>query len=193
VTGAADGPGPAPIFLVVGGPGAGKSTTSRALAATFPRSAHVPVDDLRHMVVGGLVLPGPEWPDELRRQVRLAREAAIRLALDHAAAGFAVVVDDFWDPHELADYGDLLARPGTHAILLHPDQAEARRRNAARSPGEAGAYIDGAIPVVHAQLEPALGRLAATGWLVLDTTELDVAAAVAAIRAHAGLPSVGAG
>lgn len=182
----------APVFFVVGGPGAGKSTTSRALAATFPRSVHVPVDDLRHMVVGGLVLPGPEWPEELRRQVRLAREAAIRLALDHAAAGFAVVVDDFWDPHELAEYGPLLARPAAHGVVLLPDPAEARRRNAARSPGDAGAYVDRAIPLVHAMLAPAVGRLAAEGWLVLDTTDLDVAGAVDAIRAHAGLPPAGA-
>lgn len=189
MTDAGEGSAPAPIFLVVGGPGAGKSTTSRALASTFARSVHVPVDDLRHMVVGGLVLPGPEWPEELRRQVGLAREAAIRLALDHAAASFAVVVDDFWDPHELVEYQGLLARPATHAVVLLPDPAEARRRNAARSPGDAGVYVDGAIPLVHAMLEPAVVRLRDAGWLVLDTTHLDVDAAVAAIRAHAGLPA----
>lgn len=193
MSGPAAGPDPAaPIFIVVGGPGAGKSTTSRALAATFPRSVHVPVDDLRHMVVGGLVLPGPEWPEELRRQVRLAREAAIRLALDHAAAGFAVVVDDFWDPHELAEYRALLARPATHGVVLLPSPAEAQRRNAARSPGAAGAYVDRGIPLVHAMLAPVVGSLAAEGWLVLDTTDLDVAGAVDAIRAHAGLPPAGA-
>jgi len=176
-----------PIFLVVGGPGVGKSTTSRALAATFPRSIHVPVDDLRHMVVRGLALPAAEWTPELVRQIALARGAAVRLALDYAAAGFAVILDDFYDPHGLAEYRELLARPETHGVVLVPSQAEARRRNAARSTGEAGAYIDAAIPIAYGFLEPALERLAAEGWLVLDTTALDVDGAVAAIVEHARL------
>jgi hypothetical protein len=144
------------------------------------------------MVVAGYVLPGPDWSEELRRQIRVAREAAIHLAVAHAGAGVAAVIDDFWDPLELAEYRSLIQRPGTHAVVLHPDQAEARRRNAARSPGDAGAYIAGAIPVAYGMLAPVLGRLAAAGWLVLDTTDLDLAATVAAIRAHAGLPRVSA-
>jgi predicted kinase len=187
VTPTGEGPAATPIFLVVGGPGVGKSSTSRALAATFPRSVHVPVDDLRAMVVTGLVLPGPDWSDELRRQVRVARAAAVAMAVDHAAAGYVAVVDDFWDPFELAEYRELLARPETIAVLLHPDEAEARRRNSKRSPGEAGAYVDGAIPLVYAMLAPVIERLADEGWLVLDTTHLDVADAVDAIRARAGL------
>ena len=176
-----------PIFLIVGGPGVGKSTTSRALAARFPRSIHIPVDDLRHMVVSGLALPEAEWIPELVRQIALARAGAVRLALDYAAAGFAVVLDDFYDPHGLAEYRELLTRPETNGIVLVPSQAEARRRNAARSPGEAGAYIDEAIPTAYGFLEPALERLAAKGWLVLDTTALDVDGAVAAIVEHARL------
>ena len=191
VNGAGEAPATAPIFLLVGGPGVGKSTTSRALAATFGRAVHVPVDDLRDMVVAGISLPGPDWGDELRRQVRVARDAAVRLALAHAAAGFAVVIDDFWDPLELAEYRDLLARPGTHAVLVHPDQAEARRRNAARSPGEAGVYVDRAIPLVYGMLAPVIGCLADEGWLVLDTTDLSVAEVVDTIRRHAGLPVAG--
>ena len=168
----------------------GKSTTSRALAATFPRSIHVPVDDLRHMVVSGLELPGPDWTAELVRQIALAREWAVRLALDYAEAGFAVVLDDFYDPNGLAEYRELLARPETQGVVLFPNQAEARRRNAARSPGETGAYIDGAIPTAYGFLEPALERLAAEGWLILDTTNMDVDGAVAAILDHARRRSI---
>jgi len=173
-----------PIFLVVGGPGVGKSTTSRALAATFPRGVHIPVDVLRDMVVTGYRLPGPDWSDELVRQIRLAREAAIRMALDYADAGFAIVIDDFWDPLGLAEYRALLERPRTHKIVLYPSEDEARRRNRARSGDQDGSYIDSAIPIAYAILEPVIGQLPEKGWLVLDTTGMDVATTVAAILAH---------
>jgi predicted kinase len=174
-----------PIFLVVGGPGVGKSTTSRALAATFRRSIHLPVDDLRHMVVSGLALPNPEWDDELVRQIRLAREAAVRIAEAYAAAGFAVVLDDFFDPHGLVEYRDLLEL-GAVGVVLYPTAEEARRRNAARATGEEAGYIDVAIGHAYSVLGPAVEGLAAEGWLVLDTTDLEVAAVVAAIRERAG-------
>ena len=32
-----------------------------ALAARYPRSLYIPVDDIRMMVVSGLVLPATEW------------------------------------------------------------------------------------------------------------------------------------
>jgi predicted kinase len=177
-----------PIFLVVGGPGVGKSTTSRALAASFPSSLHLPVDDLRHMVVSGLALPGPEWGAELIRQIRLARDVAVRTAEAYAGAGFTVVLDDFFDPRGLVEYRELLSRPGTVGVVLYPTADEARRRNAARTAPEEAGYIDTAIGHAYAVLAPEVGRLAAEGWLVLDTTDMEVAAVVAAIRRRAGIP-----
>jgi predicted kinase len=174
-----------PIFLIVGGPAVGKSTTSRALAASFPKGVHIPVDDLRHMVVSGYQLPGPDWNVELVRQIRLAREAAIRMALAYADAGFAVVLDDFWDPPGLVEYRALVERPGTHKVVLYPTADEARRRSRARSGGVDNTYIDMAISVAEEILQPVVGRIPAEGWLVLDTTGMDVDASVAAILAHA--------
>jgi predicted kinase len=175
-----------PIFLIVGGPGVGKSTTSRALAATFPKGIHIPVDDLRAMVVSGCQLPGPDWSEELVRQVRLAREAAIRMALAYADEGFAVVLDDFWDPLGLAEYRAFLERPSIHRVVLYPTPEEARRRNRERSGDDGGAYIDEAIPIAYGILAPVIRRLPDEGWLVLDTTSLDVASAVMAITEHTG-------
>jgi predicted kinase len=173
-----------PIFLIVGGPGVGKSTTSRALAATFPRSIHIPVDDLRHMVVAASscrnrpVWAGPRPPDHPRART------AMRMALAYAEAGFAVVLDDFYDQNHLTEYRAMLARPEAHAVFLVSTPEEARRRNAARS-GVGEGYIDAAIEFQHALAAPHLDGLAADGWLIIDTTAMDTERIVAAILDHA--------
>lgn len=170
-----------PIYVVVGPPAVGKSTTSRALAARFPRSIHIPVDDLRNMVVSGLMLPGAVWSDGLAQQITLARTSAASMALAYHTAGFAVVIDDFWDPNHVSDYQSLLdhMQASIHRIVLYPTREEAHRRNFERS-GDSPArpYIDEGIQIVYQQLTPALPRLEQEGWLVVDTTALSVDAVV---------------
>ena len=174
-----------PIFLIVGPPAVGKSTTSRALAARFPRSIHVPVDDLRDMVISGRVLPSPEWSAPLMQQIALARGAAVSMALAYRAAGFAVILDDFVDPHWLAEYEALLQLPGVHRILLYPDQEIAFARNLERSgDSPVRAYIDDGIRAVYSNMRSA--PLAAPGAIVLDTSALSVAATVDQILERTG-------
>jgi len=178
-----------PIFMVVGPPAVGKSTTSRALAARFPRSIHIPVDNLRDMVVSGLELPGLDWTDELIRQFTLARAAAARMALDYRAAGFAVVIDDVWEHYHYAeDYQPLFSQPQVHRVVLYPDQPEAHRRNLQRSGDTpARAYIDIGIRQVYEQITPVITQLAQVGWLVMDTTALNVEETVTAILQRAAV------
>lgn len=170
-----------PVYLVVGPPAAGKTTVARALAATFERSIHVPVDQLRQMVVGGMAWPAPDWSAELVGQVRLARETAIRMAQAYQAAGFTVVLDDFFDPPGALEYRRFVRHPATLAVLLCPSQAEAHHRNAMRGGGTPDPGVDLAILHAYGFLPPVVDALAADGWLVLDTTGLDVPATVRAI------------
>jgi predicted kinase len=171
-----------PVFLVIGAPAVGKSTTCRALAARYQRAVHIPVDDLRDMVVAGRVLPSPDWPDEVTTQLALARQTAIDVATRYAAHGFAVVIDDFFDPGGLAEYRDVVARPGVRGVILFPTQDEAHRRNFERTGGDPGrVFIDEGIRHVYGLLAPQVDRLAREGWLILDTTGLSVEAAVDAI------------
>jgi len=177
-----------PIFLVVGPPAVGKSTTSRALASHFSKSVHIPVDDLRSMVVCGLLLPGPVWSDELAQQVALARKGAINIAVNYRQAGFAVVMDDFWDSDHLSDYQGLFDQPEVHTVLLLPDQAAAFQRNRKRSGGDTGnGYIDEGIRIVYEQISREVNGGQTNKWLVIDTTEMDAEATVEYILTHCQL------
>lgn len=166
-----------PIYVVVGPPAVGKSTTSRALAAQFPKSIHIPVDDLRNMVVSGLMLPSAVWSDELAQQVTLARTTVSLMALAYQKAGFAVVIDDFWDANHASDYQVLLdqMQATVSKVVLYPTQEQAHQRNLKRS-GEslARSYIDEGIQIVYQQLTPALLQLEQEGWFVIDSTALSV-------------------
>lgn len=172
-----------PIFLLSGGPAVGKSTTAGALAARFARGVHIPVDALRDMVVSGQALPGADWSPQLVEQLVVARRCAVHVAMAWREAGFAVVIDDFWDPHsELAEYAALTSQPQTYRVLLYPGRDAARARNMKRSgPGVAYDYIDDGIRLVYEHLDAVVGALAAQGWWVLDTSEMGVEDVVASI------------
>ncbi|MBK9747237.1 MAG: AAA family ATPase [Chloroflexi bacterium] len=173
-----------PIYLIVGPPAVGKSTTSRALAAHFPKSLYIPVDDLRTMVISGLVLPAAVWTDELAQQITLARQTAVHMALTYSRAGFAVVIDDFWDANYAVDYAGLLdpTLSPLGKVVLYPSQAEAHQRNLKRS-GDTPArgYIDEGIRIVYQQLKPVIPQLEHEGWQIIDTTALSIDAVVSAI------------
>lgn len=175
---------PKRIFLLVGSPAVGKTTTAIQLAERFDRAVHIRVDGLRGMVVSGYAYPDEAWSPEAALQVRLAREAAMAMAVTYAEAGFIVVIDDFWDPLELAEYQPLLARPDSLGVLIHPEEVEAQRRLIERR-GADEEYIRWAIGHVYRLIDAAgaLQRLPDAGWLVLDTTSLDPASSVAAILA----------
>ena len=164
-----------PIFILIGPPAVGKSTTSKALASNFGKSIHIPVDYIRDMVVSGLALPGIEWSAELIQQIRLARESVIFTALNYQKAGFAVVIDDFIDPNQLIEYQVLQDKPGVYKFVLFPQQEAAYARNLQRA-GDTPAreYIDAGIRSVYQQLKGMINPLRDDGWIVLDTTAMSI-------------------
>ena len=168
------------IFLIVGAPAVGKSTTAHALAARFTKSIHIPVDNLRDMVVSGLIYPGAEWSQGLVEQLRLARRVAVNMAIAYSQVGFTVAIDDFWDPaSHLEEYSELSQVPGFHKILLFPTREIALARNQKRSgPGQVMEYIAGGIQAVYESLSPDLERLKESGWMVMDTSDKDIEAIV---------------
>lgn len=82
-------------FLVSGVPGAGKTTVARALAARFPRSAHIEGDLVgEQFIVSGLVPPQGPPEDEAHAQLALRRRNMCALADSFTEAGFVPVLDD---------------------------------------------------------------------------------------------------
>ncbi len=171
------------IFLLVGAPAVGKSTTAHALAARFQKSIHIPVDNIRDMVVSGLLLPGPEWSLGLIEQVALARASVIQMALNYSKAGFVVVIDDFWDTNsKLREYESLIQEANFHKILLLPSQQAAEERNIKRAgPGDGNPYIADGIRAVYEQLHNDFPNGERSGWMVVDTTDLNIESTVAQI------------
>ena len=161
-----------PIFLIVGTPASGKSTVSKALVQRLERGLHIPVDDLRHMVVADLQEPGFDMTEDAFTQIRLARETASYMAQQYAQAGFAVAIDDFWMPQQ-PDFGySYLLGPDTHKILLLPSLETTLERLYTRNPSE-GSFKKQLEQGIRFMFED-IQQHPKTGWRLVDSSGLSV-------------------
>ena len=148
----------------------------------FERSLHIPVDDLRHMVVSGLADKSFSVSPALD-QLRLARESAARMAVSYSDSGFAVAIDDFWHV-EMRD-GDYspVTENRLQRILLLPNLEVTINRLQARD-GRTD-HFEQALRFVHHAIETRPELL--TGWHVVDSSELNVEETVDCILELTGI------
>lgn len=168
----------APVWLVTGGPGAGKTTVCAALAHRYGRAIHVQPDQFGVWSDAGFA--SDAWAHDPAAR-RAARRSAAFVALQYATAGYAAVVDDtIEDEREAEGYATLAPRK----VFLLPSLAVALARNAARTnkpPGDAP-HLAAIAERLYEPMRRA--HTAALGWLVLDTSALDIEGTVDAILAH---------
>ncbi|HSR93573.1 MAG TPA: AAA family ATPase [Solirubrobacterales bacterium] len=82
--------GKAPILIVTGPPGVGKTTTTAALAARSTRAVHLESDAFFRFIRSGYVEP---WNPESHDQNRIVMGIVARAAAGYAAAGYGTIVD----------------------------------------------------------------------------------------------------
>lgn len=125
------------LIILTGVPGSGKTAVAKALAAMFPRSAHVEADALRETIREGRVNPGGSPEDEAERQLSLLTRMTAALGNELFAEGFTVIVDDVVVTRgRLDDYLDdyLRALRGSplHYVLLTPPRSVVLERDRLR-------------------------------------------------------------
>ncbi|WP_158263729.1 AAA family ATPase [Deinococcus arcticus] len=169
-----------PIWVFSGSPGAGKTSVSRALLSRFPLGLHLPIDDLRELVVSGLAQPALDHPPEAVRQFALARTAAAHHARLYAEAGFAVAIDDVLWPTDVAPMAAHWAGLDVRPVRLYTTLEVAHFRNRTRTNKTydtrvLAPLIDG----LYGQMPPQSFREA--GWAVVDSTHLTLEQTVEAV------------
>lgn len=111
------------IVIISGPPGAGKSTTARAMAeqSDRPRAVHFHTDDFYGYIRKGYVDP---WLVEAASQNAVIAEALKAVAGAYAAGGYEVFADGVVGPWLLQPWLEL-AREGTiavHYVVLRPSE-----------------------------------------------------------------------
>jgi len=174
------------IILITGATGSGKSTISHRVAEKFPKSIHLQVDNLRDMMVKGMVPPKIEWSEEEEQQVlqqfQWARSTAIYMAKLYASQGVAVVIDDVITPNFVEHYAALFEIPGVHRVLLYPSASAVIERVKQRGGPWDHVLLD-FVPLSYNLLEP----MPKDGWIVLDSGEWTIEQTVHEVLSKIGV------
>lgn len=119
------------IVLITGPPGAGKTTTAKALAQRFKRSALIAVDLIRNMVVCGRTHAWDHTP-ESRQQLQLATTNSIYLARQFDDHDFVALIDDVAFGQTLLAYEAAFKKRDFRTILLLPSGKTLAQRDRQR-------------------------------------------------------------
>ncbi len=171
----------APVVIVTGPAGVGKSSVAGALCRRFEQAARVEIDILSHMVLSGRVSPVPADgadPAARRVQIALSLRNAAAVARNFAEAGFFTVIDGVIEtPGEMDALLAALAGLDVRLVTLLPDPATVAARDQGRPPDERmGARAIELHRVFETNGERRGVRLDSTALSVEQTTDAVLAA-----------------
>lgn len=137
---------PAPLIILTGPPGTGKSTAAEGLSVRFERSAVVGGDFFVEALRSGKIAP---WLPASHDQNSRVMEITARAARDYAVAGWTTILDGivgpWFLPTVLAEVGAL----DVHYLVLTAPLAVCRSRVRARGRSSMSAVVD----KMHAEFE----------------------------------------
>jgi gluconate kinase len=165
------------IILIIGGPGAGKSTIGRRLAEHFERSVYHPGDSVRESVVNGFAIPQVPYQPANLEQCNLGRTVSTFLATTYCDAGFTVIVDDMFAVRVTEGYAALLNDERTVPILLKPSKETLIERMQARK----GPFDALLIDLIRTNYEAVSGEIPEERWSVIDNSNQTIDQTVAEV------------
>jgi AAA domain len=115
----------APLIVLTGPPGAGKSSVARGVAAAFERSVLVDGDAFFAFLASGAIAP---WLEEAGEQNGTVIEAAAAAAGRYAVGGYVTVYDGIVGPWYLPDFVRATGLAQLHYLVLLPSLEVCRRR-----------------------------------------------------------------
>jgi len=159
------------ILVVTGPPGSGKSTVAAAFVAQLDRAVVVDGDAFLQSIRRGWI---PPWEPASQAQNETVITATARAADAYAAGNYAVVVEGIVGPWFLHRFTEAV-RARVHYAVLRPSAEVALHR--ATSRGEP--WLVDPDPIM--QMYRAFADLGDYERFVMDSTDLDVEATVAAL------------
>src|SRR5215471_35986 len=124
----------APILVVSGPSGAGKTTVARLVAASFEKSVHIKIDDYLCWIVNVWVDP---WLPAATSQNEVVGVSVAASATQFARGGYTVVVDGHLFPTGAEGMARMCRGRGIalHFVVPRPDLETCEARAAEREPG----------------------------------------------------------
>lgn len=170
----------APVAVLLIGPaGAGKTTIARHWAdRRRTATAHISLDDVREWVRSGFADPQSGWNEHSEAQYRLARRTCGFAARNFLANGISCIIDDAVFPDRpVVGLGGWKRHvgPGLLPVVLLPGLEVVLARNAERSGNRR--LSDEEVARIHGRMAGWYG----SGLPIIDNSQLDVAAAAAAL------------
>jgi len=150
----------APLIVLSGPPGSGKTTVAARLANDFARSAHVLGDHFIRYIVGDWKDPSLPEADE---QNQLVVDISTKAACGYAAAGYTTILDGIYGPWFLDQIQAVTDGCELHYVVLRADLETSIDRAVNRSDTPAPEAV---VRTMHEHFD----ELAQYESFVVDTT-----------------------